>query len=101
MRRVIGTTLARRPLHGSSHMPEEWTQKVVKELKREPQIRNRHGVDVKPIYTTEDIEFLDKTELPAKFPYTRGPYASMYTGRPWTIRQVQEKQRNLSFFFFL
>lgn len=74
---------------------------MVKELKREPQIRNRHGVDVKPIYTTEDIEFLDKTELPAKFPYTRGPYASMYTGRPWTIRQVQEKQRNLSFFFFL
>lgn len=27
------------------------------------------------------------TELPGKFPYTRGPYPTMYANRPWTIRQ--------------
>jgi methylmalonyl-CoA mutase len=30
---------------------------------------------------------LGDTELPGVFPYRRGPYATMYTGRPWTIRQ--------------
>jgi methylmalonyl-CoA mutase len=44
---------------------------------------------IKPIYTEEDVgqEPLGDTELPGVFPYRRGPYATMYTGRPWTIRQ--------------
>ena len=33
------------------------------------------------------VMFCARDELPAEFPFTRGPYASMYTGRPWTIRQ--------------
>jgi methylmalonyl-CoA mutase len=43
---------------------------------------------IKPIYTEEDVgqEPLGDTELPGVFPYRRGPYATMYTGRPWTIR---------------
>ena len=45
------------------------------------------GINVKPLYTTDDTKDMVK-ELPGKYPYTRGPYPSMYTQRPWTIRQV-------------
>ncbi|OLY79694.1 Methylmalonyl-CoA mutase, mitochondrial [Smittium mucronatum] len=41
---------------------------------------------VKPLYTKEDTAHLEK-EIPGKYPFTRGPYATMYTYRPWTIRQ--------------
>jgi methylmalonyl-CoA mutase len=44
------------------------------------------GIAVKPLYTAEDSADLDPG-LPGIAPFTRGPYASMYTGRPWTIRQ--------------
>ena len=42
---------------------------------------------IKPMYTSEDVEKTDKPEIPGVFPFKRGPYATMYTGRPWTIRQ--------------
>tara|TARA_Y100001947_G_scaffold10577_1_gene8092 strand:- start:2662 stop:4824 length:2163 start_codon:yes stop_codon:yes gene_type:complete len=48
------------------------------------------GIDIKPIYTEQDLhklEFIDKDSLPGQWPFTRGPKASMYTNRPWTIRQ--------------
>jgi methylmalonyl-CoA mutase N-terminal domain/subunit len=44
------------------------------------------GIEVKPVYTEEDIGGLD-LEPPGEFPFTRGPYPDMYRGRPWTIRQ--------------
>eukprot|EP00026_Physarum_polycephalum_P001063 Phypoly_transcript_01064.p1 GENE.Phypoly_transcript_01064~~Phypoly_transcript_01064.p1 ORF type:complete len:749 (+),score=153.04 Phypoly_transcript_01064:1423-3669(+) len=50
-------------------------------------IWNTNGVQVKPLYTKEDIAGIPLDELPGKFPYTRGPYATMYTNKPWTIRQ--------------
>jgi methylmalonyl-CoA mutase N-terminal domain/subunit len=43
-------------------------------------------IEVKPVYTAEDVERLD-LEPPGEFPFTRGPYKDMYRGRPWTIRQ--------------
>jgi len=45
------------------------------------------GIGVKPLYTKEDISDLDISQIPGSYPYTRGPYATMYTARPWTIRQ--------------
>jgi methylmalonyl-CoA mutase, N-terminal domain len=44
------------------------------------------GIEVKPVYTEEDVAGLE-LELPGEFPFTRGPYPTMYRGRPWTIRQ--------------
>ena len=44
------------------------------------------GIDIKPLYTKDDTAHMEK-ELPGKYPFTRGPYPTMYTGRPWTIRQ--------------
>jgi methylmalonyl-CoA mutase N-terminal domain/subunit len=43
------------------------------------------GIEVKPVYTAADAG--DELELPGEYPFTRGPYATMYRGRPWTIRQ--------------
>jgi len=46
------------------------------------------GIDVKPLYTAEDLEKLEYTDtLPGFVPYVRGPRATMYAVRPWTIRQ--------------
>ena len=43
-------------------------------------------IEVKPVYTADDVTEREP-ELPGEFPFTRGPYETMYRGRPWTIRQ--------------
>merc|ERR1719300_733523 len=47
------------------------------------------GIAVKPLYTNADLPptTTENEELPGQFPYTRGPYPTMYAQRPWTIRQ--------------
>jgi methylmalonyl-CoA mutase N-terminal domain/subunit len=48
------------------------------------------GLPIKPVYSADDLaEFDAATALgaPGKYPFTRGVYPSMYTGRPWTMRQ--------------
>jgi methylmalonyl-CoA mutase len=46
------------------------------------------GLDVKPLYTRADVADLDFLDtLPGAFPYLRGPRATMYAEKPWTIRQ--------------
>jgi methylmalonyl-CoA mutase len=46
------------------------------------------GIRVKPLYTAEDLEGMEHINtLPGLPPYVRGPVATMYAGRPWTIRQ--------------
>src|SRR6478672_11790230 len=44
------------------------------------------GIEVEPVYTADDVAGLEP-ELPGEFPFTRGPYPTMYRGRPWTMRQ--------------
>jgi methylmalonyl-CoA mutase, N-terminal domain len=44
------------------------------------------GIELKPVYTAADAPGVD-LEPPGEFPFTRGPYADMYRGKPWTIRQ--------------
>ncbi len=43
------------------------------------------GIEVKPVYGPADAT--GPGEGPGEFPFTRGPYADMYRGRPWTMRQ--------------
>ncbi len=46
------------------------------------------GIAVKPLYTAEDTDPLEHANtLPGFAPFVRGPKATMYAGRPWTIRQ--------------
>jgi methylmalonyl-CoA mutase N-terminal domain/subunit len=47
---------------------------------------NDSGIEIKPVYTADDAPAGDRG-LPGEFPFTRGPYPTMYRGRPWTIRQ--------------
>ncbi len=46
------------------------------------------GIAVKPLYTAADLAAVEHLDFAAGLaPFLRGPYASMYTIRPWTIRQ--------------
>ncbi len=46
------------------------------------------GILVKPVYSAEDLDQIDHLQsMPGFPPFTRGPKATMYAGRPWTIRQ--------------
>ncbi len=52
--------------------------------------RTESGIEVKPLYKPDDVGDLDyagRLGDPGDYPYTRGPYPSMYRGRPWTMRQ--------------
>jgi methylmalonyl-CoA mutase len=69
-----------------------WKAIAQKELKNQsPELLekvNAEGITIKPLYTAADLESLAiQDSMPGIFPFTRGPYATMYTNRPWTIRQ--------------
>ena len=58
---------------------------------RRETFRTLSGSPIDDVYTPADVAALSFTEdigFPGEYPYTRGPHASMYRGRPWTIRQV-------------
>ena len=57
-------------------------------LNLEPTFLTAENIELKPIYTKEDISNLEHLGFGAGFaPNLRGPYATMYVRRPWTIRQ--------------
>ena len=71
---------------------DKWVEMATKQSKgKSPDSLNwqsPEGITIKPLYTSGDLDglsFLDS--LPGMSPYTRGPMATMYAGRPWTIRQ--------------
>ncbi len=67
--------------------PEDWKALADKESKgRDLTWSTPEGFDIKPLYTEADHEGFDPG-LPGFAPFTRGVKASMYAGRPWTIRQ--------------
>ena len=71
---------------------ETWRKLASKELRgADPDSLTWHtleGIEVKPLYTQTDVQDLPHLgTLPGIEPFTRGPRATMYAGRPWTIRQ--------------
>ncbi len=67
--------------------PDDWKALADKESKgRDLTWNTPEGFDIKPLYTAEDHADFDPG-LPGFAPFTRGVKASMYAGRPWTIRQ--------------
>ncbi|MBD3786740.1 MAG: methylmalonyl-CoA mutase [Sphingomonadales bacterium] len=71
---------------------EDWAKLAQKELRDRPLDSltwdTLEGIPVKPLYTEEDIAGLDHLgTMPGLAPFTRGVRATMYAGRPWTIRQ--------------
>ena len=84
----------------------QWTEMATDELKgRTPETlrtTTAEGIDIAPLYTSSDLEGLTHLDtMPGEAPFTRGPRATMYTVRPWTIRQYagfppQKKPINFS-----
>jgi methylmalonyl-CoA mutase len=71
---------------------ENWAELAAKQLRgKTPDDLTWHtpeDIPVKPLYTAADVEGLEYTDtMPGISPYIRGPQATMYAGRPWTIRQ--------------
>ncbi len=70
---------------------DQWQAAATKEIKGDPETltwRTPEGIDLKPLYTAHDLDgngYLGS--LPGEKPFLRGPRATMYAVRPWTIRQ--------------
>jgi methylmalonyl-CoA mutase len=70
----------------------EWQALATKQMKgltpEEMEWHTPEGVPIKVLYTQEDVKDLKfANTMPGLAPYVRGPQATMYAGRPWTIRQ--------------
>ena len=70
----------------------DWAKLAEKELRGRPLSdltwNTLEGIEVQPLYTADDIAGLDHMGgIPGQAPFTRGVKATMYAGRPWTIRQ--------------
>ena len=71
---------------------KDWSELAEKELRGKPlddlNWETPEGIEVKPLYTAEDLDGIAYTDsLPGFAPFVRGPKATMYAGRPWTVRQ--------------
>src|SRR5512135_495862 len=70
---------------------DDWRALASKDLKgADPDTLVWHtpeGIDVKPLFTADDLDATPDRGLPGFAPFTRGPRATMYANRPWTIRQ--------------
>ncbi|NNK79291.1 MAG: methylmalonyl-CoA mutase [Litoreibacter sp.] len=69
-----------------------WHARAEKELRGRPveglTWDSPEGIAIQPVYTSDDAENLAHMgTMPGTAPFTRGPRSTMYTGRPWTIRQ--------------
>jgi methylmalonyl-CoA mutase N-terminal domain/subunit len=76
-------------------MRKDWEATELRAFRdRQPEARERYttasGIPVHRIYTPEDVAATPFAEigLPGRYPFTRGPYPTMYRGRQWTMRQI-------------
>ena len=74
---------------------EQWEAGELRQfLTRQPESRAEYrtgsGLPVQRVYTPEDLAgmSIDDLGLPGQYPFTRGPYPTMYRGRLWTMRQI-------------
>jgi len=69
----------------------DWRLAYKTQIGEDRQVRNRSGIDVKPLYTPADWDgdrYLDDLGFPGTAPYTRGIYPTMHRGRTWSQRQL-------------
>src|SRR3954465_15559885 len=73
----------------------DWEQSEVKSFlarqrEKKDQFRTAGGIPLQRVYTALDLAdtWLEDIGLPGQYPYTRGPYPTMYRGRLWTMRQI-------------
>jgi methylmalonyl-CoA mutase, N-terminal domain len=85
----------------------EWRRRYDAVPKRDAEFSTISGQEIKPLYTDEDLApgLQERVGLPGEYPFTRGPYPSMYRGRLWTMRQFAgfgtAKETNERFHYLL
>ncbi|MCA9544472.1 MAG: methylmalonyl-CoA mutase, partial [Myxococcales bacterium] len=79
------------PLAGpvAEHTVQQWAEHYARQAGGQPTgFDTPEGIDVRPLYTAADLAGVDHLgTLPGLPPFVRGPYSTMYTQRPWTVRQ--------------
>ena len=79
------------PLPGFDQGRAEWRRDYGAHRGEETAVRNRSGIEIKPLYTPEDWSaerYMADLGFPGQAPMTRGIYPSMHRGRTWTQRQL-------------
>ncbi|MEM9561198.1 MAG: methylmalonyl-CoA mutase [Actinomycetota bacterium] len=84
--------MAEQPPTAADAALADWEERATKELRGTPlddlTVSTPEQIDVKPLYTEGDLDGVDHLgSLPGEDPFVRGPRSTMYTNRPWTIRQ--------------
>jgi methylmalonyl-CoA mutase len=65
-----------------------WSSPKVSTIKKKSMMTMPEGIELRNAYDKSDVKFIKLTQtLPGNKPFIRGPYSSMYSARPWTIRQ--------------
>jgi len=85
----LGRPLQVRAFATSTEKLQEWEELAKKELRGVPletlEFETPEGIKLKPLYTAKDLP--EEPSPPGVYPFSRGPRATMYTYRPWTVRQ--------------
>ena len=79
------------PVFNTDSAHEQWEREYKEHLPVDKEIRNRSGINIKPMYTPDDWnggEYLEKLGYPGQVPMTRGIYPTMHRGRMWSQRQL-------------
>ncbi len=79
------------PLPGFDAARAQWRSDYEAQIGDTPAVRNRSGVEVEPLYTSEDWApdaYMDDLGFPGQLPMTRGIYPTMHRGRTWSQRQL-------------
>ena len=74
----------------NTNKDEDKKENIDNKINIEIDVKTESGIPIKKVYTKEDVSFLEEDKdlgLPGKYPYTRGPYETMYRGKVWTMRQ--------------
>jgi methylmalonyl-CoA mutase N-terminal domain/subunit len=75
---------------GSSDWRRKYKKQIATASERKETFNSRSGVTKEPLYTPDDVDadFQSDIGYPGDFPFTRGPYTTMYRTRPWTRRNI-------------
>ncbi len=79
------------PLPGFETARAEWRSDYDAQHGGRPNPRNRSGIEVKPIYSSDDWDssrYMEDLGFPGQLPMTRGIYPTMHRGRTWSQRQL-------------
>ncbi len=69
-------------------LEEDYRPAVERLPERKPEFATSSGIAIDPLYLPSGGDYLEKLGFPGRYPYTRGPYPTMYRARPWTMRQI-------------